>query len=68
MGTRTSIRWEQFLAAGEEGQRWEFVDGEVEFMSPVNLRHQAILYALIASFVESSRSFHEPPETERHGF
>jgi hypothetical protein len=37
MGTRTSIRWEQFLAAGEEGQRWQFVDGEVEFMSPVNL-------------------------------
>lgn len=52
MGTRTSISWEQFLAAGEEGQRWEFVDGEVEFMSPVNLRHQAILYVLIAGFVE----------------
>jgi len=52
MGTRTSITWEQFLAAGEEGQRWEWVDGEVEFMSPVNLRHQAMLYVLIISFGE----------------
>ncbi len=52
MGTRTGITWEQFLAAGEEGQRWEYVDGEVEFMSPVNLRHQGMLYALIACFVE----------------
>jgi len=52
MGTRTSITWEQFLAAGEEGQRWECVDGEIEFMSPVNLRHQAILYVLIVSFGE----------------
>jgi len=52
MGTRTSITWEQFLAAGEEGQRWEYVDGEVEFMSPVNLRHQGILYVLIVSFGE----------------
>jgi len=59
MGTRTSISWEQFLAAGEEGQRWEFVDGEVEFMSPVNLRHQALLYALIACFVEHRK---EHPE------
>ena len=52
MAVTTGITWEQFLAAGKEGQRWEYVDGEVEFMSPVNLRHQAILYVLIASFVE----------------
>lgn len=52
MGVKTGITWEQFLAAGEEGQRWEYVDGEVEFMSPVNLRHQGMLYALIACFVE----------------
>jgi len=31
MATRTTIIWEEFLAAGEEGQRWEWVDGEVEF-------------------------------------
>jgi Uma2 family endonuclease len=52
MGVKTGITWEQFLAAGEEGQRWEYVDGKVEFMSPVNLPHQAILSVLIACFVE----------------
>ncbi len=52
MGVKTGITWEQFLAAGEEGQRWEYVDGEVEFMSPVNLRHQGILSVLITYFVE----------------
>ena len=52
MATKSAISWEDFLAAGEEGQRWEYVDGEVEFMSPDHLRHQAMLYVLIASFVE----------------
>jgi Uma2 family endonuclease len=52
MATKSGISWEEFLAAGEEGQRWEYVDGEVEFMSPVYLRHQAMLCVLIASFVE----------------
>ena len=52
MATKSAISWEEFLAAGEEGQRWEYVDGEVEFMSPAHLRHQAMLYVLIASFVE----------------
>jgi Uma2 family endonuclease len=52
MAVKTAITWEEYLAAGEEGQRWEYVDGEVEFMSPVHLRHQAMLCVLIASFVE----------------
>ncbi len=52
MATKTTITWEEFLAAGEEGQRWEYVDGKVEFMSPVNLRHQAVISALIISFGE----------------
>src|SRR5271167_918805 len=46
MAIKTSITWEEFLAAGEEGQRWEWVDGEVEFMSPANLRHEAFLMLL----------------------
>jgi Uma2 family endonuclease len=46
MSTRTAITWEEFLAAGEEGQRWEWVDGEVEFMSPANLRHEAFIILL----------------------
>ncbi len=50
MSTKTAITWEEFLAAGEEGQRWEWVDGEVEFMSPVNLRHEAFII-LLAEFL-----------------
>ena len=47
MPTRTTITWEEFLAAGEEERRWEWVDGEVEFMSPANLRHEGFLVFLI---------------------
>jgi Uma2 family endonuclease len=32
--TKTALTWEDFLSAGQEGQRWECVDGEVKFMSP----------------------------------
>ena len=49
MTTKTTIRWEEFLAAGEEGQRWEWVDGEISFMTPVNFRHEIVLARLIAS-------------------
>jgi|SRR5579863_4756509 len=52
MAAKTALTWDEFVAAGEEWQRWEYVDGEVEFMSPIRLRHQAILYALIEYFVE----------------
>ena len=47
MRAATTITWEEFLAAGEEGQRWEWVDGEVEFMSPVNLKHERFLVRLL---------------------
>ena len=47
MATKTTLTWEGFLTAGEEGQRWEWVDGEVEFMSPVNFRHEQFLASLI---------------------
>jgi len=59
MAIKTSITWEEFLAAGEEGQRWEWVDGEVEFMSPVNLRHEAFLMLLAELLV---RYCHAHPE------
>ena len=29
MATKTALTWEQFLAAGKPGQRWEYIDGEV---------------------------------------
>lgn len=34
MTTKSALTWEEFLTAGREGQSWEYVDGEVKFMSP----------------------------------
>ena len=48
MSTKTAITWEEFLAAGQEGQRWEWVDGEIQIMSPVNFSHEETLATLIA--------------------
>jgi Uma2 family endonuclease len=59
MAIKTSLTWEEFLAAGEEGQRWEWVDGEVEFMSPVNLRHEAFLVFLLESLARHCRTHPE---------
>jgi Uma2 family endonuclease len=44
--TKTRMSWEEFLAAGEEWQRWELVDGEVEFMSPAGTRHGRVILKL----------------------
>jgi Uma2 family endonuclease len=59
MRAGTTITWEEFLTAGEEGQRWEWVDGEVEFMSPVNLRHEAFLAFLVEFLVRYTRAHPE---------
>jgi Uma2 family endonuclease len=56
MATKMTIRWEDFLAAGEEGQRWEWVDGEINFMTPVNFRHELILRRLMESLADYCRS------------
>ena len=56
MATKTTLTWEEFLAAGEEWQRWEWVDGEVEFMSPVNLRHEQFLMFLIECLARFCRA------------
>ncbi len=48
MATKTTMSWDEFVAAGEEWQRWELVDGEVEFMSPVNAWHENVMPELIA--------------------
>lgn len=45
---KTAMSWEDFLAAGEEWQRWELVDGEVEFMSPTGTRHGKVISRLDA--------------------
>ena len=59
MATKTTMTWEQFLTAGEEWQRWELVDGEVEFMSPVNARHEYALPILITYLVGFCRAHPE---------
>ena len=51
MATKTILTWEEFLAAGREGHKSEWVDGEILVMSPVNFWHEAILAQLIASLV-----------------
>ena len=59
MQTGTTITWEEFLAAGKEGQRWEYVDGEVEFMSPVNFRHEQFLLFLAGYLAQFCRTHAE---------
>jgi Uma2 family endonuclease len=50
------MTWEEFLVWVDEEHRAEWVDGEVEFMSPASLRHQdlgSFLTTLIRHYVES---------------
>ncbi len=56
MGTKTTITWEEFLAAGVESQRWERVDGEIAFMTPVNFRHELTPKRLMESLVDYCRA------------
>src|SRR5580658_5551268 len=49
MATNAVMTWEEFLAAGKEGQRWEYVDGEVAFMSPVFRPHGRVNLKLDAA-------------------
>jgi Uma2 family endonuclease len=44
MGTKTALSWEDFLAAGKEGQRWEYIEGEVRFMSPTGAQHGLVIH------------------------
>jgi Uma2 family endonuclease len=46
MATKTGLTWEQFLAAGKPNQRWEYVDGEVRFMSPTGGEHGATIHQI----------------------
>ncbi len=43
MATKTALTWEQFLAAGKPDQRWEYIDGEVRFMSPTGGKHGLVI-------------------------
>jgi Uma2 family endonuclease len=41
--TKAKMSWEEFLAAGEEWQRWELVDGRVEFKAPATSARRGLL-------------------------
>ena len=44
MVTRAALTWEEFLSAGKPDQRWEYIDGEVRFMSPTGGEHGTIIH------------------------
>jgi Uma2 family endonuclease len=48
MATKTTISWEEFLASGGEGQRWEWVDGEITHVTPASFWHEIVLARLMA--------------------
>jgi len=58
---KTRMSWEEFLAAGEEWQSWELVDGEVEFtrMSPAGFRHGYVIANLVAQLATYSKQHRE---------
>lgn len=57
--TKVKMSWEEFLAAGEEWQRWELVDEEVEFMSPTGYRHSVVISRLSAQLERYCQSHPE---------
>ena len=59
MATKTGVTWEEFLVAGKEGQRWECVDGEVVFMSPVFRLHAKVNAQLDYELVAYTRAHAE---------
>jgi len=46
MATKTALTWEQFLAAGKPDQRWEYISGEVRFMSPTGAQHGMTIHQI----------------------
>ncbi len=57
MATKTIPTWEEFLSTAQEGRKSEWVDGEVQIMSPANLYHEALtvrLVAMLAAFCQTS--------------
>jgi Uma2 family endonuclease len=44
--TKAALSWEEFLEAGKPDQRWEYIDGEVRFMSPTGSRHGLLIHEI----------------------
>jgi len=59
MSTQTTISWEEFLAAGREDQRWEWVDSEIVYMSPAGFWHEILLMRLNAALHEYTQAHPE---------
>jgi Uma2 family endonuclease len=56
MATKTTISWEEFLASGGEGQRWEWIDGEIVYMTAASFRREMVLWQLMAYLVDYCKS------------
>jgi Uma2 family endonuclease len=46
MSTKTALTWREFLAAGNANQRWEYIGGEIRFMSPTGSRHGRVVHKI----------------------
>jgi Uma2 family endonuclease len=46
MATKTGLTWEQFLAAGNPDRRWEYMEGEIRFVSPTGSRHGLVIHLI----------------------
>lgn len=53
------MSWQEFLSAGEEWQRWELVEGKLEFMSPTGYRHSIVISRLSAQLERYCQSHRE---------
>jgi Uma2 family endonuclease len=49
MATKTTLTWEQFLAAGKADQRWEYIGGEIWFMPPGGFEQGRAIHKISAA-------------------
>jgi len=59
MPIKTALGWDEFLAAGKPGQRWEYIDGEVQFMSPTGTRHGRAIHQISMALGEYEKTHPE---------
>src|ERR1051326_5146293 len=52
MSTKAALTWEQSSPPGRNGRDGNMSDGEVQFMSPANPKHGAVLLRLSANVAE----------------
>jgi Uma2 family endonuclease len=44
--THAALSWTEFLAAGKPNRRWEYINGEVRFMSPTGFEHGRVIHEI----------------------